>query len=301
MWTRRTTSDDHRPPREQWPRWYAADEKGVLTVRVSSLISPERAAAVLWRYGRWLMHLARFGGICLYSQWREGYGGGENAAARAWSDSVAWKAIKEHALDGEPRGGARLGWLTRAGWDLVTRYGVPTDRHAPSLAGCRTTQALCWLEYAHQTSDPTDWEGAPSAFPSDWRAEHAVPDTVAESLVGAGARLGLHPIDLTQSGRIAFSIGPLGAAGRRALFAVDGARERGQQTTLQWLRDLHAVRSVWPDPWKEIALVILAPGDRRARWWVDQSRLWAANGWALNDMVVVDTGLEERHGVVLVY
>lgn len=299
MWTASTTSDDHRVPEGQWPRWHGADERGVLTIRANSLITPERAAAVLWRYGRWLDHLARHGGVFLRSQWQEGYGGGENGADRAWSDCLTWGVVQEQPLDGDSRRGARLGWLTRAGWYLVARYGVPADRHAPALAACRTIHALCWLEHAQEASEPLERRPAPTAFLTKACAECGVPEPVARSLARDGALLGRRPADLTQGGRLAFSVGPW--RGGTALFAADAAAERGERTTVRWLANLRAVRSIWPGPWRDTPLAVLCPGDQRARWWAARRRLWAANGWPDGDLLAIDTGLEERHGVVLVH
>lgn len=279
-----------------WPRWHGADASGRIVIDVSPLINPAAAAEALWLYGRWLRLLARYGGVFLSSQWHKGFGGGTNAAARAWADCIHLGVVGFAALDGSRRG-ARLGWLTRAGWHLCESYPVPSDRHAPSLTAARTVHALAWLQYA---IDANVGAAPPSAHLPEACREHGVPEGVARSLTRGGARLGPEVLDLSHAGRIAYSVGRLGER-RLALFAADGVRERAENSTRTWLRNLWSVRRLWPAPWRTVPVVVLAPGTERGHWWSARRRLWANNGWPPEDLMIVQVQVSDHGPLPLVF
>lgn len=84
------------------------------------------------------------------------------------------------------------------------------------------------------------------------------------------------------------------------LYVLDGLRVRNEHATLSWLRDIRSALEYVKNGWEAVPIVVLTPGATRAAWWRQRRRLWSANYWDDDHLLIHDLGVEEAYGLVLV-
>lgn len=283
--------------RERWPRWHGIGDRDGLFVEPNTIMSPDRFVRARWRYGTWLDLLARAGGYFHRQYWDEHFGGGHNAAANAWSECHDLRVIRSGAALGSGADcGIRpaIGWLTRAGWYVVERYGLPPVVRAPVVSDPQVAQGLCLLDFtfsyhmwvSYRRGADAD-EPAPSAFLDEAAQEYALPARVVAALRSDMA---------TDSGRVWVCVGRLWAAAgdphdhRTQLYVVDTMSRREPRETVRWLLNLQSVLSLTDA--RDIEMMVITPSEGRATWWRDNERLWAANQWPPTRLSIGSTEVE---------
>lgn len=270
-------------PQTRWPRWHGVGKDGFLVAAPNKLMSPERYIRARWMYGGWIDLLARAGGYVHRQQWCAYFGGGVNAAVSAWSDCHDLRVIASARSGADvkaPRVHPDVGWLTRAGWYVAGRYGLPPVVRQPRPNDRTLVQALCLLDFTFtyhlwvwHRRGPDVEDAGPSAFPEDAAKEFAVPQAVIRLLssdTGTAGGISLH------IGRHWDAAGDLDDR-RIQLYAVDAAPRREPRVTVRWLLDLQSSLSVTAA--RDIPMTIITPSAERAAWWRQHERLLAVNQW----------------------